>query len=88
MDALSPAERSLLVELDRRHVIAPAIGWESADGIPLDIAWPDRRLAVVIDLSDADRTELEHEGWTLVAADPDAVTQALSGAPNLPTGGE
>ncbi|MDQ2845590.1 MAG: DEAD/DEAH box helicase [Actinomycetota bacterium] len=87
-DTLSPAERSLLVELDRRKLIAPTIGWESADGIPLDIAWPNRRVAVVLDLSVADRTELEHEGWTLVAADPDAIAHALSRASNLPAGGE
>lgn len=88
IETLSPAERILLSQLDSLHVVAPTIGWESGNGIPLDMAWPSQFVAVVIDLSDDDRIELEGEGWTLVDSDPEAVAAALSSALHEPLRGD
>jgi hypothetical protein len=57
----------------------PAVGYETDGGIPIDFAWPDMHLAVLLEPDENDQHELESAGWRWVAADPAAVAAALSG---------
>jgi hypothetical protein len=62
---------------EKRFDQAPVEGFEAGDGIPLDYAWPDRKIAVCSDLSDGERGGLEAEGWRILPDDPDVVNAAL-----------
>ncbi len=77
-------ERNLVRELaERGGLEAPTIGAEGPQGIPLDISWPSRHVAVALhDMPDEDRDELTASGWHVVRADPDAVVAALSAQKN------
>ena len=57
--------------------VAPEVGYE-VDGIPLDFAWPDRRVAVAVELAEEDRAEVEAQGWTFLPADAEQITAALA----------
>jgi hypothetical protein len=56
----------------------PTIGDEVGDGIPLAIAWPTRKVAVDLDLTDDDRAWLVSDGWTLSSPQADALRAALT----------
>ncbi len=43
------------------------VGFESAGGIAISIAWPDRTIAADIGLESRDRFDLEAEEWTVLA---------------------
>ncbi len=49
-----------------------------ASAIPVDLAWSDRRVAVLVEPVDEDVDELQAEGWTVVGTDPDSVLAALA----------
>ncbi|KIU18565.1 DEAD/DEAH box helicase [Mycolicibacterium llatzerense] len=59
------SERDLLVALAEADVTRPELGFESAGGIPIAIAWPDRLIAVDYALDANDRDELKKDGWTV-----------------------
>ncbi|MEJ5943684.1 DEAD/DEAH box helicase [Pseudokineococcus basanitobsidens] len=80
-EATSDDERDLLRALAERGVEVPAMGQEAVDGIPVDLSWPEARLAVeVLELAEEDRAALSVAGWTIVAADVDEVVAALPDA--------
>jgi len=80
-DLASDQERALLVALaDLGSLPAPELGFETDTGVPLDVAWPDARIAVDLDVDDDTRQELADAGWTLVPADPDAIAEAVAAA--------
>lgn len=60
------AEREMLVVLAEAGVARPELGFESASGIPITIAWPDRLIAVDYGFDAEDREDLESEGWTVL----------------------
>jgi hypothetical protein len=62
-------ERDLLVALAEAGVSRPELGFESAGGIPIAIAWPDRLVAVDYALDAPDRDELKTDGWTVCPLD-------------------
>jgi hypothetical protein len=76
-NAISDSERALLPVLAEHGVDLPEQGFESAAGIPIDLSWPDRRIAVDIDLDAKDRADLEGEQWVVVPPDVDAIIAAL-----------
>ncbi|MRK01382.1 DEAD/DEAH box helicase [Aeromicrobium sp. S22] len=78
------AERALLQLLAASDVDKPVIGFESAGGIPLDVSWPDKRLALDIEFVDDERDELSAEGWTLVPSDVTAIHAALAATKGAP----
>ena len=48
-------------------VTVPVLGLEGPDGIPVDIAWPQARLAIAVDgMPAADREDLRAPGWTVL----------------------
>ncbi|MFE4230354.1 hypothetical protein ACFRJ8_20970 [Arthrobacter sp. NPDC056886] len=86
-DGLNPAWHELLeqaTEFDKTLLLAianadirvlPELGFE-VDGLPVSIAWPDYRIAVVLDGDDG-RTELEAAGWAAVGTDVDDIRELL-----------
>jgi ATP-dependent helicase YprA (DUF1998 family) len=61
-------------------IAIPVVGYEAENGIPLDFAWPDKRIAVCLDLNPDERGVLEIAGWRVFHDDPDAVFAALKEA--------
>ena len=55
----------------------PEWGYETDEGISLDFAWPEQKLAVLLQPDEDDAAELEGNGWALVSAAVDTVTSAL-----------
>ena len=48
-------------------VAVPVLGFEGPEGIPVDIAWPQARLAIAVDgMPEADRDDLRAAGWTVL----------------------
>ncbi|MEX5635479.1 DEAD/DEAH box helicase [Parafrankia sp. FMc2] len=84
LNALDDAEKTLLRGLAQAGVPLPEQGHETAGGYPLDLAWPDARVAVLVHPEDVDadlRAELTGDGWRI--ADPDSAQVAAL----LATGG-
>jgi ATP-dependent helicase YprA (DUF1998 family) len=82
--ATSGAERAFIDQFARhthrdagQSIPVPVVGFEAEDGIPIDFAWPDPKIAVCLDLDDDDRRVLELAGWRVFPDDPDAVFAAL-----------
>ena len=81
---ISSAEQVFVEKLARyatrdtaRSIAVPVVGYEAEDGIPLDFAWPDKRIAVCLELDADERRVLEMAGWRVFPDDPDAVFAAL-----------
>lgn len=66
--AIGP-ERELLIALAQAGAARPELGFESAGGVPITFAWPDRLLALDYGLENTDRAELKAEGWTILPLD-------------------
>jgi hypothetical protein len=76
--AATPVEHALLVALaDLGTVRLPILGYETAAGLPLEVAWPHSLTVVDLGLAPADKAELEAEGWTILPPDPSAISDAL-----------
>jgi ATP-dependent helicase YprA (DUF1998 family) len=79
-DAAVPGpERDLVAALaayDDLH--PPAIGIEGPEGIPLDLSWPDLRIAVdLVGMPPQDRDDLVAVGWQVLPPEPDLVAAAV-----------
>lgn len=82
-DAARPGdERKLVAALASYDgLVPPVVGAEGPDGIPLDLSWPDRQVAVAVtEMSAQDRADLEAAGWRVVGPSPDHVVAALTDA--------
>jgi len=80
-DVAAPGEERELVAALAAHqaLTPPVIGAEGPDGIPLDVAWPDRRIAVAFaHMPPEDRADLVAAGWRVVDPAPDAIIAALA----------
>ena len=73
--AADNTERSLILELSKTSAPLPTVGMESAEGIPLSIAWPGLMVAVDHELSPDDRLVLVDAGWVLVEPDAERLLQ-------------
>ncbi|MFF0372304.1 DEAD/DEAH box helicase [Micromonospora sp. NPDC005087] len=88
-DAAAPgAERKLVTALAAHDGLAPpVVGAEGPDGIPLDLSWPDLRVAVAFPhMPRQDREDLAAAGWRVVDASPDLVTAAVDSSTPHTTG--
>lgn len=82
---VSVAEQAFVENLARlaqrdpeERVPGPVVGYEAEDGIPVDFAWPDKKVAVCLDIDAGDRQVLELAKWRVFDGDdPDAVLEAL-----------
>lgn len=59
-------------------VSVPYYGEEFGNGTPVDFAWPDRKVAVLVDADDASVEDLQADGWTVVEAEINALMDALT----------
>ena len=73
-------EKELLVALAERSAPLPELGHETAEGLLVDVAWVDARVAVVWSTDPEDLAELAKAGWVVCPPDPDAVMAALTTA--------
>jgi len=71
------SERELLVVLAAAGIPRPELGFESAGGIPIAIAWSERLVAVDYGFEEEDRADLRSEGWKVLS--PDDLAAALAG---------
>jgi ribosomal protein L40E len=58
-------EREILIALAKAGAVRPEVGFESAGGVPIAVAWPDQLIAVDYGLEGDDRAELHAEGWVV-----------------------
>ena len=59
-------------------VAVPVLGFEGPEGIPVDIAWPQPRLAIAVDgMPEADRDDLQAAGWTVLEPTDTVIDQVL-----------
>ncbi|PTU57877.1 heavy metal resistance protein CzcA [Sphaerisporangium cinnabarinum] len=76
------AEHALLVELVDLAGVgleAPTIGDEIGDGVPLSLAWPDRKVTLHVEGLDHETiAALRSDGWTVVEPEAAAVRAALT----------
>jgi hypothetical protein len=76
-------ERAFLDELARLSadggpsLPSPDVGYEIGDGLPVDFAWPDARIAVFLDLTDDDPRIAELSDWRVFGDDRAAVAAQL-----------
>ena len=70
-------ERDLLTALAEIGLPRPEVGFESAGGVLITVAWPERLVAVDHGFEDGDRVELESEGWKVLP--PAKLAKALAG---------
>ena len=78
-EEMEPAEAEFARSLFSAGVDpVPEWGIETKDGVTLDFAWPEQRIAVLIERFDGDADELRDDGWTLVSADADTVKKELA----------
>jgi hypothetical protein len=76
--AMAGAEvRPLMLEIHEAGLETPSYGIEVGDGIPLEVAWPTRMIAIDLDLDERDRQDLGKDGWVLVRASLDDIRRAL-----------
>jgi ATP-dependent helicase YprA (DUF1998 family) len=78
------AERDFLLELAalEDQLPVPVLGFETDDGIPIDLAWVDAKVAVFIEGIEDDRRDLEAAGWHILPTDADLVRDALISVSN------
>ena len=72
------AEANLALALLGAGIPVPSYGVEVANGIPVDFAWPNAKVAVLLDPLESDTADLAAEGWLLVPPDPPAIATAVT----------
>lgn len=79
MSTATPAEQSLLVALAEAGVDVPEMGLE-VEGVPVSMTWTaPQPTAVLLEAEPGDDELLSDAGWTVVAADVEAIRSALAG---------
>ena len=74
----TPGRLELLTELAKLGVSEPQAGEEvGSQGIMVDLAWPESRVAVIFEPEPDDKDVLAEDGWTLVASAASDITMAL-----------
>lgn len=72
------AEAALMVELAKiTGMPIPSLGLEVADGIPVNLAWRDQRVAVLLTANSDDERDLSSDGWIVAEPEPHAIADAL-----------
>ncbi len=76
--AADDLEAELLRALSAGGSPLPEQGYETDGGLPIDLAWPDARIAVLIS-SDPDAVaELTDDGWNVIDPDPQRLLALLA----------
>lgn len=79
VDVAVPSARGLLIELAGRGIPTPEPGRDGPDHLwQIDIAWPEYRIAVLVDDDHPDRIEkLRQDNWSVVRADVDDIVNEI-----------
>ena len=78
-DAVTEEERQVIALAAELGLEVPEVGEEFGPGVPLDIAWPERKAAIVAeDLDERSQEALEADGWTIIRYDKDSAREALA----------
>ena len=78
-DAVSAPERQVIALAAELGLDVPEVGEEFGPGVPLDIAWPRRKAAIVAeDLDERSQKALEAEGWMIIRYDENSAREALA----------
>jgi len=75
--ALTTAETELTLQLASLGLPVPEVGFE-VDGLPVDLAWPEAKVGVLLEPDEESSDALRDAGWTVVEPSPDAISAALS----------
>ncbi|SBS79303.1 Putative helicase (fragment) [uncultured Mycobacterium sp.] len=68
--------RSLIIDLAYANVAEPTVG-EEVHGIPIEIAWPSRKIVIRSGLTAEECAELTAGGWTVCDPDAESIKAAL-----------
>ena len=78
---LMDEERAFIDELLAAGVgQPPEVGIETANGRPLNLSWPQQRIAVLLEPEAGDVEAAKDDGWTVVSVDADTVKRVLEGS--------
>ncbi len=75
-NSVGDAEALLVRRLHALGVPLPCQGFETSDGTPLTLAWPDARVGVLIDGDDGE----DEDGWLMLTGDADEIARHVTGA--------
>ncbi len=75
-NSVGDAEALLVRRLHALGVPLPCQGFETSDGTPLTLAWPDARVGVLIDGDDGE----DEDGWLMLPGDADEIARHVTGA--------
>ncbi|GAA3571360.1 DEAD/DEAH box helicase [Microlunatus spumicola] len=75
--ATDEVERAVILGLGSTHEDLPRLGYETDEGVPVGISWPDRQIAVDHELTDEERDRMHSAGWRLVPPEAEAVIALL-----------
>src|SRR5699024_9698321 len=86
-DAVTEEERQVIALAAELGLEVPEVGEEFGPGVPLDIAWPERKAAIVAeDLDQRSQEAREADGWTIIRYDKDSAREALATVGGTATG--
>ena len=85
MELVDPRMRGLVMTLFRRRVSAPVVGYEltRATGAVLaesELAWPERKVAVLLPEKQERKSPFERAGWWVIGGDAEQVGEAVAAA--------
>jgi len=82
IDAALEDEKPLLLQLARLGTVPPpGLSLATGDGVPINIAWADQRVATGIGVSQARRADWQSSGWTFVEPIAFHVAEAVAAGP-------
>jgi ATP-dependent helicase YprA (DUF1998 family) len=68
-------------------VPVPLVGHESESGIPINLAWPALKIAVLLEPEPGDREDLQAQGWQVLDPDPGQLVALLATRTSVDQGG-
>ena len=85
MELVDPRLRGLVMTLFRRRVSAPVVGYEltRSTGAVLaesELAWPERKVAVLLPEKREWKAPFERDGWWVIRADAERAGEAVAAA--------
>ncbi|MBH0779339.1 DEAD/DEAH box helicase [Nocardia bovistercoris] len=71
-------ERELVTALAEANAPLPQLGVETDDGAVIDLSWPERRVAVLLDDDGHTAARLSEQGWTICPPDAVRIIETLA----------
>ena len=85
MELVDPRLRGLVMTLFRRRVSAPVVGYELTRGTGAvlaesELAWPERKVAVLLPETREWKSPFERAGWWVIGGDAERIGEAVAAA--------